>query len=108
MYELIEAVTRLNIDTLNNLIRKKVQEGNYSRSPADLCACLYFFSSQHRISKAPKDVELFSQVLKDLRHMQMNGLQFEQIDLLTRALAHSAEPEFRNQLMLVKAGDRYT
>ena len=45
MFELIEAVTRLNIDTLNPTIRRKVEEGNYSRSPADLCALLYFFAS---------------------------------------------------------------
>jgi len=45
MFELVEAITRLNVDTLNHVIRRKVEEGNYSRAPADLCALLYFFSS---------------------------------------------------------------
>jgi hypothetical protein len=45
MHELIEAVTRLNVESLNPLIRRKVEEGNYSRSPADICALLYFFAS---------------------------------------------------------------
>jgi hypothetical protein len=31
--ELIDSITRLNVDTLNHLIRVKVEEGNYSRAP---------------------------------------------------------------------------
>jgi hypothetical protein len=100
MFELVEAVTRLNIDTLNQVIRRKVEEGNYSRAPADLCALLYFFSSQHKLTKSQRDVDLFITVVRDLRHMQTTGLQMEQIDLIVRALAHSCEPEFREQLML--------
>lgn len=51
MCKLIEAITRLNIDTFNTLIRQKVSEGNYSRSPADICAILYFFATQHKMSQ---------------------------------------------------------
>ena len=74
MNELIDAVSRLNIDTLNNVIRQKVEEGNYSRSPADICACLYFFAVQHKLAQSQRDVDLFASVLKDLRHMQVDGL----------------------------------
>ena len=45
LYSLIEAVTRLNLDTFNTIIRNKVSEGNYSRSPSDICALLYFFAT---------------------------------------------------------------
>lgn len=100
MFELVEAVTRLNVDALNQVIRRKVEEGNYSRAPADLCALLYFFSSQHKLSKSQRDADLFITVVRDLHYMQTTGLQMEQIDLIVRALAHSCEPEFREQLML--------
>lgn len=95
---LINAVTRLNIDTLNSTIRNKVEEGNYSRSPADICAGLYFFASQHKINKSQRDVNLFTAVLKDLKHMQLYELQFEQLDFLLRAFAYATEPDFLQKL----------
>ena len=44
LYELVDAVIRLRMDTFNDLIRNKVKEGNYSRSAMDICIVLYFFA----------------------------------------------------------------
>lgn len=49
LYDLIDAVNRLGIDSFNSIIRKKVKEGDFSRSSQDVSACLYFFASQYRI-----------------------------------------------------------
>lgn len=45
MFDLIDAINRLRIDNFNDLIRKKINEGNYSRSPGDICAVLFFLAS---------------------------------------------------------------
>lgn len=49
MYELIDAINRLGIDNFNDVIRKKISEGNFSRSPADLSAVLYYLTSLHKM-----------------------------------------------------------
>ena len=74
LFWLIEPSTRLNIDTFNSIIKAKVAEGNYSRSPADICALLYFFTTQHKFTHSPKDVQGFESVLKNLRHMEVHQL----------------------------------
>jgi hypothetical protein len=85
LFALIDSITRLHLDNFNSIIRDKVEEGNYSRSPQDICAILYFFATQHKISHTQRDVELFTQVLKDLRHMEVHSLQIEHMDFLVRA-----------------------
>ena len=94
LYQLIDAATRLSVDTFNSLIRAKVAEGNYSRSPSDICSVLYFFATQYKLSKSQKDILSFENVLRNLRHMEVHQLQIEQMDLLVRGLAYSADPEF--------------
>ena len=98
LYQLIEAATRLSVDTFNSLIRAKVAEGNYSRSPSDICSILYFFSTQFKLHKSQKDILSFENVLRNLRHMEVHQLQIEQMDLLVRGLAFSADPEFMERI----------
>ena len=45
-----------------------------------------------------KDVELFSLVLKDLRHMEVHQLQIEHMDFLVRSLQYAAEPQFLQEI----------
>ena len=59
---------------------------------------MYFFAMQHRMTHMAKDAELFTIVLKDLRHMEVHQLRIENIDFLLRAFSHSTEKEFRYQL----------
>lgn len=74
LFSLIDSITRLHLDNFNTIIREKVEESNYSRSPQDICAILYFFATQHRLTHTQRDVDLFTQVLKDLRHMEVHTL----------------------------------
>ena len=55
MYDLIDAINRLGIDNFNDTIRNKIQEGNYSRAPADVCAILYFLAALHKMYGLKRD-----------------------------------------------------
>ncbi len=55
MYELIDAINRLGIDNFNEIIRTKISEGNFSRSPADVSAVLYYLASLHKMFHQKRD-----------------------------------------------------
>lgn len=98
MSSLIDSITRLRIDNFNQIIRDKVEQGNYSRAPQDICATLYFLAVQHLTSQSRRDVELYEAVVQDLRHMQIHGLQIESLDLILRAFAYSSDSSFRSKM----------
>ena len=44
MYPLVEGMLRLNLDDgLPSLVRKQIEEGNFSRDAYDISICLHFF-----------------------------------------------------------------
>lgn len=59
-YDLIDGLNRLGIDTFSDLIKKKIEESNYSRSPSELAAILFFLGSQHKMYGLKRDSELFA------------------------------------------------
>ena len=94
LFKLIEAVNRLSIDSFNDLIRRKIDEGNYSRASQDICAAMFFLGSQFRIHGSNKDAELFEKVVYNLEFMQTANLKIEHLIYLIKALRLSSEPVF--------------
>jgi hypothetical protein len=91
LYTLIDAVVRLRIDNLNDLIRAKIKEGNFSRSAQDISSCLYFLATNAKLNSHSEDIELFKNLLRDLKHMQVSNLKIDELNMLVRAFAKSVD-----------------
>lgn len=91
LYDLMDAALRLNQEIFNDTIRRMVKEGNYSRSTPDICICLYFFALQYKNHKQTKDLDLFREVLKQIKWMQTDHMKIEYINLITKAFTMAVE-----------------
>ena len=98
LWELVDAGSRIEgvMESLEKDIKAKIEEGNYSRSPPDICACLYFLASPHSLkSMHAPNIDLFSKVSKDLKFMQMENLRIEHLTYLMKAFLNiSKEKKF--------------
>lgn len=94
MYELIDAINRLGIDNFNDVLRKKISEGNFSRSPADLSAVLYYLASLHKMYHQKLDAQLYLKVLREIKHMQTENLKIEHMHYLLKSFALSIDADF--------------
>ncbi|CDW73278.1 UNKNOWN [Stylonychia lemnae] len=93
-YDLIDGLNRLGLENFSDLIKQKIQEGNYSRSPGELSAILFFLSQQHLMHGQQRDAELFAQVVKDLRFTDVKLLKIEHLHFLMKGLTLAMEPSF--------------
>lgn len=47
LHGLVDGCIRLGVESLNTTIKNKIEEGNYSRSPDDLCTIFYLLAHQY-------------------------------------------------------------
>jgi hypothetical protein len=70
LFDLVEAMVRLRLDNgLHDLIRTRIQKGQFSRNAYDISICLYFFANNYKLHKNNTDKVLFSKLLRDLKFM---------------------------------------
>jgi hypothetical protein len=88
LYELIEAMQRLNLEEsygLHQLVRTKIKEGNFSRDAYDISISLAYFSRVLK-KKNREDLEVYSQILKDIKFMEVHHLRSQHLEYLLEGL----------------------
>eukprot|EP00347_Sterkiella_histriomuscorum_P020420 403337874 len=98
LLDLIDGLNRLGIENFSGLIKKKIQEDNYSRSPGELSAILFFLAQQHKMYGIKYDTELFVKVIKDLKYCDVSHLKIEHLHFMMKAFTLAMEEKFQMDL----------
>ena len=86
IFPLVEGLYRLRVDSLNEDLRRVMQEGSYSRTAQDTSVALLFFGRLSKLYQNPIDSAICDQLLRSLKFLQVEQLQAEHINYLTQGL----------------------
>ena len=76
-YELVEALSKLKIDTLNDLMRSLIRQKTLSRGSKDIAIQIKFFGDMAKQHGNAGDSEIVDQLCRELRYLSIHDLQAE-------------------------------
>ena len=90
-YELVEALCRMRVDSLNNLMREMMLKKKLSRSSKDISAQMLYFTTLLKMHGQANDFEIVNQLVKELKYLVVSDLQAEQINNLMQSFSIISE-----------------
>ena len=89
-FELFEALCRMRVDTMTDLIRQLMRDRKLSRKAKDICVQMLFFANLLSQHGQAGDKDVVRQLIGELKFLQVNELTAESINYLMQAFTEIA------------------
>lgn len=89
-YELVEALCKMRVDTLNDLMREMMHARKLSRGSKDISAQMLYFTQLCKQHEQDGDQEILHMLVKELQYLAVTDLRIEQINYIMKAFANIA------------------
>ena len=89
-FELFEALCRMRVDTMTELIRQLMRDRKLSRKAKDICVQTLFFANLLTQHGQAGDKDVVKQLIGELKFLQVNELKAESINYLMQAFTEIA------------------
>lgn len=86
LYDLIEAVMKLQLEEFRAPIRDLVLKGKFSRSSYDVSIALHYFGGLYKLYGSPEDKSAYDTLKQDLRIMLVADLRSQHLDYLLKGI----------------------
>ena len=90
-FELVEALCRMRIESLSDLMREMIVAKKLSRKTKDISVQLLYFGNLLATHKLKSDLGLIIQLVQELKFLEITELQAEHINFLMEAFSQIAE-----------------